>query len=72
LRIGWRRGKRVAYLYREDLAQPKRTATPAQRAAIARALRARRTCGTCEQEKTYYIPRSLGECLDCAGEGGTR
>ena len=70
--ILWRRGKRVAYLYREDLAQPKRTATPAQLAAIARALRARRTCGTCGTEKTYYIPRSLGECLDCAETGGTR
>jgi hypothetical protein len=64
--ILWRRGKRVAYLYREDLAQPKRTATPAQLAAIARALRARRICPTCRIEKSYYIPRSLGECLDCA------
>ncbi len=64
--ILWRRGKRVAYLYREDLALPKRQATPAQLAAIAAALRARRTCPTCRAEKPYYIPRSLGECLDCA------
>jgi hypothetical protein len=69
--ILWRRGKRVAYLYREDLAQPKRTATAAQLAAIGRALRARRICGTCRVEKSYCIPRSLGECLDCSG-GGTR
>jgi hypothetical protein len=69
--ILWRRGTRVAYLYRRDLAVPKRTATPAQLAAIARALRARRTCPTCGIEKPYYIPRSLGECLDCA-DGGTR
>jgi hypothetical protein len=69
--ILWRRGERVAYLYREDLAQPKRTATPAQLAAIGRALRARRICPTCGTEKPYYIPRSLGECLDCA-DGGTR
>jgi hypothetical protein len=68
--ILWRRGKRVAYLYREDLAQPKRTATPAQLAAIGRALRARRTCPTCGSEKPYYIRRSLGECNDCA-DGGT-
>lgn len=64
--ILWRRGERVAYLYREDLAQPKRTATPAQRLAIAQALRARRICPTCGTERDYYIPRSLGECLDCA------
>ena len=69
--ILWRRGKRVAYLYREDLAKPKRQATPAQLAAISRALRARRTCQTCGTEKLYYIPRSTGECNDCVA-GGTR
>jgi hypothetical protein len=69
--ILWRRGKRVAYLYREDLAQPKRQASPAQLDAIARALRARRICATCGAEKPYYIRRSLGECNDCA-DGGTR
>ena len=65
--ILWRRGLRVAYLYRADLALPKRQATPAQHAAIAKALRARRTCPTCGTEKPYYIPRSLGECPDCTG-----
>ena len=66
--ILWRHRKyrRVAYLYREDLALPKRQATPAQLAAIDRALRARRICPTCGREKTYYIPRSKGECNDCA------
>jgi hypothetical protein len=68
--ILWRRGNRVAYLYRSDLAKPKRTATPAQRAAIGKALLARRTCPTCTQVKPYYIPRRYGECLDCTG--GTR
>jgi hypothetical protein len=63
--ILWRRGKRCAYLYRVDLAVPKRTATPAQRAAIARALTARRTCPDCEQVKPYYIPRRTRACLDC-------
>ena len=37
-------GTRTAYLYRVDLARPKRTATPAQRRAIGAALTARRTC----------------------------
>lgn len=65
--ILWRHRKqrRVAYLYREALAMPKRQASPAQLAAIAKALRARRTCPSCGAEKPYYIPRSRGECLDC-------
>ncbi|MEW2475525.1 RRQRL motif-containing zinc-binding protein [Micromonospora gifhornensis] len=67
--IMWRRGKRVAYLYRLDLALPKRTATAAQRAAIDKALIARRTCPTCDQVKPYYLRRSLGECFDCSPGG---
>jgi len=69
--ILWRKGKRVAYLYRVDLAKPARLATPAQLAAIHRALKARRTCPTCRREKPYYIPRRTGECLDCH-PGGVR
>jgi hypothetical protein len=63
--ILWRRGVRVAYLYRTDLALPKRQATPAQLAVIGRALAARRTCLTCGTEKAYCMPRSTGECNDC-------
>jgi hypothetical protein len=71
--ILWRHRKtqRVAYLYPTAGAKPKRTATPAQRAAIAKALLARRTCPTCQQVKDYFIPRRYGECLDCTS-GGTR
>ncbi len=58
-------GTRTAYLYRLDLARPKRTATPAQLRAVHAALRARRTCPTCHRLRPYYIPRSLGECLTC-------
>jgi rubredoxin len=61
-----RRQRRVAYLYREDKSKPKRQATPAQLAAIGKALQARRTCPTCGTEKDYCIPRSIGECNDCA------
>jgi hypothetical protein len=70
--IIWRHhGKRrVAYLYRKILARPKRQATPAQLAAVATALRARRICSGCGAEKPYYIPKSMGECLDCAPGGG--
>ncbi|MEV6811817.1 RRQRL motif-containing zinc-binding protein [Micromonospora sp. NPDC051296] len=59
-------GIRTAYLYRVDLARPKRTATPAQLRAIRAALTARRTCRVCGVVRPYCIPRSLGECLDCA------
>jgi len=61
-----RRQRRVAYLYEEEHAKPKRTATTAQLEAIGKALRTRRTCPTCQTEKTYCIPISLGECPDCA------
>ena len=65
--ILWRhRNKtRIAYLYRRDLAQPKRTATAAQLSAVRKALMARRTCRDCGQLCDYYIPRRTGACLDC-------
>lgn len=63
----WRHGKQIrkAYLYNIGAAKLKRTATPAQRVAIEKALRARRTCSTCGQEKDYYIRLKLAECQDC-------
>ena len=71
--ILWRHKKtrRVAYLYDIGRAKTKRTATPAQLAAIDKAPRARRTCPSCGQERPYYIPRRYGECLDCI-PGGPR
>jgi hypothetical protein len=69
--ILWRRGLRVAYLYRADLALPRRQATRAQLAALGRAMAARRTCPACGTEKDYCLPRSTGQCNDCA-VGGTR
>jgi hypothetical protein len=66
--ILWRRGLRVAYLYRTDLALPRRQATPAQLAAIGKALAARRTCPACGTEKDYCLPRSTGQCNDCTDE----
>ncbi|GIE90882.1 RRQRL motif-containing zinc-binding protein [Actinoplanes regularis] len=69
--ILWRHKKqrRIAYLYRRDLAKPKRIASPAQLAVIERMLIARRTCGTCGNTRDYYIPRSIGTCLSCAAGG---
>lgn len=35
---------------------------------IANALKARRICKECKEEKSYYISRNLGKCRDCAGQ----
>ena len=65
----WKAGRktRVAYFYDVRLAKPKRTPTPAQLEALAKANAARRTCPTCRQDKGYVIPTSLGQCPTCAG-----
>lgn len=59
---------RFAMLYRADLAAPRREPTQAQLIALAKADQARRTCRTCGVVRPYVIPRSLGECVDCADE----
>ncbi|MDL5202348.1 RRQRL motif-containing zinc-binding protein [Streptomyces sp. ALI-76-A] len=61
-----RRGPLVAYLYRIEHAKPVRPMTPARRAALARANRARRTCPACRRDAGYVIPTSLGACVPCA------
>ncbi len=61
-----RRGPLVAYLYRVDLAVPVRPMTPARRAALAKANRARRTCLACRRDAGYVIPSALGTCVPCA------
>ncbi|MFJ7102163.1 RRQRL motif-containing zinc-binding protein [Streptomyces albogriseolus] len=61
-----RRGPLVAYLYRVDLAVPVRPMTPARRAALERANRARRTCPSCRRDAGYVIPAALGCCVPCA------
>ncbi|MCO8301880.1 RRQRL motif-containing zinc-binding protein [Streptomyces sp. RKCA744] len=59
-------GVQVAYLYRLDLAKPVRPMTPGKRAALAAAMRARRTCPQCHADAGYCIPTSLGVCVTCA------
>ncbi|SEC16699.1 hypothetical protein SAMN05428945_2210 [Streptomyces sp. 2224.1] len=61
-----RRGPLVAYLYRIDAARPVRPMTPGKRAALDRAMTARRTCPKCRNDAGYCIPRSLGMCIPCA------
>ena len=71
-RIICRRGSRFAWLYRLDLSAPKRTATPAVREALARAMQARRICPTCGFDVGYCIPYiALGECVDCSEKRST-
>ncbi|MFF5262014.1 RRQRL motif-containing zinc-binding protein [Actinomadura viridis] len=65
-RYGAPGGVRAAYLYDIRLALPKRIPTGAQRAALAKALAARRTCPECGRDAGYVLPRRLGTCLDCA------
>ncbi|MGV9930060.1 RRQRL motif-containing zinc-binding protein [Streptomyces olivaceoviridis] len=56
----------VAYLYRIDRARPVRPMTPAKRAALAKANRARRICPECRRDAGYVIPAALGMCTPCA------
>jgi hypothetical protein len=57
----------VAELYSVELAKERRTPTPAQRTAIAAALRARRTCQNCRTDVGYYVPTSTRQCWECEG-----
>ncbi|SFD74347.1 RRQRL motif-containing zinc-binding protein [Streptomyces aidingensis] len=58
---------RMAWLYRADLARPKRVPTPAQRRALERAMDARRTCPLCRIRYEFCLPlRTLGSCWPCA------
>lgn len=59
-------GVSVAYLYEIKRAKPVRPMTAGRRAALAAAMRARRTCPLCRQDAGYCIPRSLGMCVPCA------
>jgi len=60
----------VAYLYRVDLAAPKRPMTPAKHAAVLTAARSRQVCGgPCGRRDLGYIPPKYTghRCWDCAG-----
>lgn len=61
-----RRGQRVAYLYEVARAKPVRPMTDARRRALARAMKARRTCPKCHVTYDFCLPlRTLGSCLPC-------
>lgn len=62
-----RRANRMVFaeLFLITLAKPKRTATPAQQTAIAKANLARRICGRCGRDAGYVVPREHGLCHRC-------
>lgn len=64
--IIWRRGQRIAYLYRLDRARPVRPMTEGRARALAAAMRARRTCPVCSLDRGYVLPTRYGTCLPCA------
>lgn len=71
LRPRRRRGPLVAYLYLVNRALPVRPMTSGRWAALAHAMRARRTCPGCGRDAGYVIPASLGTCVPCAFPEGT-
>lgn len=67
----WRRGRRMAWLYVEAHARPKRQATPAQLAAIGNALAARMVCVICGP--VDHCVRTTDQlCGDCYADGVRR
>ncbi|MFZ3562829.1 RRQRL motif-containing zinc-binding protein [Streptomyces sp. BH097] len=64
--LTWRGGRRTAWLYRIELALPKRTPTLAQERALDRAMAARQTCPACGRRYFHCLPlKRLGSCLEC-------
>lgn len=65
------RGRRRAYLYRIDLAAPKRPMTPAKWESVNKATRSRYRCSECHRTDLEYIPQQVapawGRCNDCMG-----
>jgi hypothetical protein len=69
-RLVWRRDRRWAWLYREDLARPKRIPTTAQLEAVGKALAARWVCAACGP--VGYCVRTTDQlCGDCHTAGVT-
>ena len=65
-RLFWRRDKRWAWLYRVDLARPKRVPSPAQLEALEKAMAARRWCRLCHRDVGYCVSKKYGVCGACA------
>lgn len=58
--------RRLAWLYRIDLAQPIRPMTLAKEIALDRAMAARQTCPRCRRRYFYCLPlKTQGMCVPC-------
>jgi hypothetical protein len=67
--LTWRNKKRRAWLYRIDLAKPKRVPTLAQEWALDRAMAARQSCPVCRVRFDICLPlKTLGSCFGCSAE----
>ncbi len=66
--VVFHRGRREvrALLWARVELRPKRVPTPAQVAALGKAMAARRWCLSCRRDVGYCVPTSLGVCVDCA------
>ena len=65
------REPRAAFLYRVELAAPVRPMTPAKKAALAKANKAKRICPECGRDAGHVIPKKFGACGHCTA-GYTR
>ncbi|WP_236573994.1 RRQRL motif-containing zinc-binding protein [Streptomyces sp. GS7] len=59
----------LAWLYRADLAKPKRVPTLAQEGALDRAMAARQTCPKCKRRYYFYLPLRTQGCCDPCHQG---
>lgn len=67
LLYNYRGREQYAFLYRDEMAAPRRAPSDAQLAALGKALLARMLCASCGEYQDYYIPRRYGRCLNCEG-----
>lgn len=67
-RLTWKRDRRFAWLYVDEHAKPKRTATDMQLAAVEKALAARKVCAECGPVD-HYVRTTDQLCGDCYANG---
>ncbi|GAA5040203.1 RRQRL motif-containing zinc-binding protein [Actinopolymorpha pittospori] len=62
----WYHDRSWAWLFRLDLAKPKRVPTPTQAGALDKAMATRRWCNACRRDVGYCASRTFGVCGECA------
>ncbi|ADB31265.1 hypothetical protein Kfla_2186 [Kribbella flavida DSM 17836] len=69
-RLTWKRDRRFAWLYVDDKAKTKRTATDKQLGAVQKALAARKVCAECGPVE-HFVRTTDRLCGDCHAAGVT-